>query len=101
MKRGKWAEIEYDDEIIIVEPDSQERIMKRLKYKVTCNNFREVYSLYDDLFLPGIKTVKDAESLCHSYYTLDEIEANDVVALIFQIDFTNYRANSGSQKPNE
>ncbi len=66
LKKGKWAEIQYDDQITIVEPNSQERITKFLKYKVTCNNFCELYFLYNDLFLPDIKNAKDVHSLCQA-----------------------------------
>jgi ASC-1-like (ASCH) protein len=88
LKKGKWAAIQPDDHILIVEPTTQETILKRVKFTVTCNNFRELYFLYNDCFLPGILSPEDAEFLCHSYYSQNSINSNDVIGLIFYVDWS-------------
>jgi len=90
LKKGKWSKIEAYDQVAIVDPVSGERITRVLKFKVTCKNFRELYFLYNDRFLPGVEPQADAETICHSYYSSEAIETNEVVGLIFEMDFTNY-----------
>jgi len=88
MAKGQWqVRMGHGDRITIVEPESKQILERMVNHTVTCNNFRELYFLYGEAFLPGIASEADAMALCHSDCSEDDDPAmHDVIGIIFRVE---------------